>query len=121
MEKVIRNSLTNWKYAAKNTFIPVAHNIFLLKVRDTLLPIECFNKVVAVKGLTFIDVMTEDGYFLGEFIIVDEEAWGINAALRSITLTPNYNYTVKKVSKLRDDGFIKTYKTTNSRIVVCCI
>lgn len=121
MDALLKATLVNWATMPLNTFIKVEGNLFVIKFRDTLVSKKCFNKVNFTQGLSFIDVQTTDDYFLGEFIVVDDKTWDIKLSHKSIVLLRKFKYTVKHTTKLRDDGFLKIYRTTRNALVICCI
>jgi hypothetical protein len=119
----IEKSTKHWNSLPSNIFVSLykrgMKEIVLIKFRETTGKRSLFNEIEPWPGIKFIDVIGSRDYFLGEFIVINKSIWKICVAAQAIILVPKTRVISKpKVSKIRDDGFIKSYSTSNNSLVL---
>lgn len=122
LEGTLNNSITHWNSLPSEIFLSLYKHgrweVILIKFRETTGLRTLFNETEPWRGVKFIDAMGTNDYFLGEFVIVDKRLWNSRVSLQAIVLRPKKSQSKKSIEKIRDDGFIKTYLTTNRSLVI---
>lgn len=122
-ETTLENSIVHWNSLPSEIFISLykrgKKEIVLIKFRETTGQRTLFNETEPWIGIKFIDAIGSGDYFLGEFIIINKGVWTATVAAQALVLMPTIKQRKKRgVSKIRDDGFIKTYSTSNNSLVI---
>lgn len=123
-ETAIREAVLHWNSLPSEVFTSIykrgSLEVVLIKFRETTSQRDIFNEIEPWVGIKFIDVLGTRDYFLGEFILINKKLWQVIANSQSIILKSKNNTidSSKAVEKIRDDGFIRTYKTTNESLVI---
>jgi hypothetical protein len=116
--KEIKAVLKNWNTLDINEFVAIntkKFNIYVIKFRNTMGNKIVFNEVEPVNGVKLIDVMGIDDYFVGEFVVIDKK-FNITLSKNAIILHNKNRKTTMK--EIRNDGFLKIYRTINSSYVI---
>jgi len=125
-EVVVESFLRDWGILPKETFIPVYETrttfICILKIRDAGY-VALFDPVKFIPGITFTDVLGTRDYFLGEIITVDKKLWRVVKAMKAIVLYPKLSSSQKttQITTLRDDGFVKTYQSSEGSFIITSV
>jgi hypothetical protein len=74
-------------------------------------------------GIRFMDVVGSADYFIGAFIIINTRIWKIIPASQTIVLwnLKDDIKLVKKTTKVRDDGFLKVYRSLKRSLIITTI
>jgi hypothetical protein len=120
-------AIKHWKTFPKDVFLPFfkkgRKNLIFIKFRDSFHRRQLFNEVEPWKGVHFVDAISSGDYFIGEFIIVNEKLWHLVISKHALVLTPRTKFkkVKKELHKIRDDGFLKTYRAKNGNIIITTV
>ena len=119
----IETTLVNWKFLAKERFLKIhtkgKYCTIVIKFRETDFEKSLCNEIEPFPGIRFIDVMGTGDYFLGEFIILDKKL--LRPIVSTFSIVLKISEKKRKTEKIRDDGFIKVYRTTEKTMVITIV
>lgn len=121
MSSIIESTVKHWNMFPKEVFIPLQkkgrYKIITIKFRECNTKKELFNTIEFYKGIKFIDLLGTNDYFIGEFIMVNSSLWDLTHGTKALVLNPKFRNGKKELVKDRDDGFLKTYRSTKGVII----
>lgn len=122
---LIRSTIQHWNSLPKDAFITLYNKglveVVLIKFREAIGQKNIYNETEPWIGIKFIDILCVGDYFLGEFILVNKAKWKVIVNSQSVVLQAKNSRLLRestKTEKIRDDGFVKTYKVVNNSLVI---
>jgi hypothetical protein len=125
--EAITSTVKHWGHLSKETFFRIftskSRNVITIKFRDVATERYLLHSVEPFNGIRFMDVVGSADYFIGAFIIINTRIWKIIPASQTIVLwnLKDDIKLVKKTTKVRDDGFLKVYRSLKRSLIITTI
>ena len=126
-KEAITSTVKHWQHLSKETFIQIftssRKSVVIIKFRDVATDRQVIHGVEPFKGVRFMDVVGSADYFIGEFIIINNRLWKTIPAAHAVVLwnTREDIKLAKKTMKVRDDGFLKVYRSLKRSLIITTI